>query len=124
MLITKPLLLMSTLLLFLNCTRCISAINGRKHSKSQPHIIFILADDLGYNDVSYNGKHHGSAMKTPNIDSLAAEGVTLANYYVQPICTPTRSQLMSGRYQVWIKVILKHSLTQAPSFYFIFLTII
>ena len=91
---------MSTLLLFLNGAKCISVSNGRKHTKSQPHIIFILADDLGYNDVSYNGKHHGSAIKTPNIDVLAAEGVTLTNYYVQPKCTPTRSQLMSGRYQV------------------------
>ncbi len=66
----------------------------------QPHVLFILVDDLGYNDVGYNGKNHGSAMKTPGIDKLATEGVILGNYYVQPICTPTRSQLLSGRYQV------------------------
>lgn len=67
---------------------------------TKPHIIFLLADDLGYNDVSYHGKSGHSAIQTPNIDLLAKEGVTLENYYVQPICSPTRSQLMSGRYQV------------------------
>lgn len=63
---------------------------------SQPHILFVLADDFGYNDIGY----HGSEIKTPNLDKLAGEGVKLENYYVQPICTPTRSQLLSGRYQV------------------------
>ena len=62
----------------------------------QPHIIFILADDYGYNDIGY----HGSEILTPNLDKLAKEGVTLENYYVQPICSPTRSQLLSGRYNV------------------------
>ncbi|KAK3087860.1 hypothetical protein FSP39_011626 [Pinctada imbricata] len=62
----------------------------------QPNIIFILADDYGYNDIGY----HGSEIKTPNLDKLATGGVRLENYYVQPICTPTRSQLLSGRYQI------------------------
>ncbi|XP_038060730.1 arylsulfatase B-like [Patiria miniata] len=65
-------------------------------SATLPNIIFILADDFGFHDVGY----HGSAIKTPWLDKLAAEGVKLENYYVQPICTPTRSQLMSGRYQI------------------------
>lgn len=67
---------------------------------TKPHIIFLLADDLGYNDVSYHGRYGHSAIKTPYIDQLASSGVTLENYYVQPICSPTRSQLMSGRYQI------------------------
>ena len=62
----------------------------------KPNILLILADDYGYNDVGY----HGSEIKTPHLDQLAAEGVKLENYYVQPICTPSRSQLLSGRYQV------------------------
>ncbi len=63
---------------------------------TQPHILFVLADDYGWNDIGY----HGSEIKTPNLDQLAAEGVKLENYYVQPICTPSRSQLLSGRYQI------------------------
>ena len=68
--------------------------------KQPPHIVFILADDLGYNDVGYNAKLHGSAIRTPNIDELASEGVILDNYYVDPVCTPTRAQLLTGRYPV------------------------
>ena len=70
--------------------------HARVGAGSRPHIIFVLADDYGFNDVGY----HGSEIKTPNLDKLAGEGVKLENYYVQPICTPTRSQLLSGRYQV------------------------
>jgi len=63
---------------------------------NKPHILFILADDFGWNDVGY----HGSEIQTPNLDRLAADGIKLNNYYIQPICTPSRSQLMSGKYQV------------------------
>ncbi|XP_067885566.1 arylsulfatase B [Heterodontus francisci] len=63
---------------------------------SQPHIVFILADDYGWNDIGY----HGSQIRTPVLDKLSAQGVRLENYYVQPLCTPSRSQLMTGRYQI------------------------
>lgn len=49
----------------------------------------------GFNDIGY----HNPTIKTPTLDKLAAEGVRLENYYVQPICTPSRSQLMTGRYR-------------------------
>lgn len=58
-----------------------------------PHIIFILTDDQGFNDVGY----HSAELHTPTLDKLAAEGVRLENYYVQPLCTPSRSQLITGR---------------------------
>lgn len=61
--------------------------------KVPPHIIFVMVDDQGYSDVGY----HGSDIHTPVLDQLAAEGVKLENYYVQPICSPSRSQLMTGR---------------------------
>lgn len=64
--------------------------------KNQPHIVFILTDDQGFNDIGY----HNPTIKTPTLDKLAAEGVKLENYYVQPICTPSRSQLITGRYQI------------------------
>ncbi len=68
--------------------------------KPKPHIVFILVDDLGFNDVGYNGKLHGSAVKTPNINKIASKGVILNNYYVQQSCSPTRASLMTGRYAV------------------------
>ncbi|XP_062332399.1 arylsulfatase I [Osmerus eperlanus] len=61
-----------------------------------PHIIFIMTDDQGFNDIGY----HGSDIRTPTLDKLAADGVKLENYYIQPICTPSRSQLITGRYQI------------------------
>lgn len=62
----------------------------------QPHIIFILADDMGFHDVGY----HGSNISTPNLDELAMSGVRLENYYVQAICSPTRAALLTGRYSI------------------------
>ncbi|XP_072047296.1 arylsulfatase B-like [Amphiura filiformis] len=67
---------------------------------SKPHIVFIVADDLGYNDVGYHGKRMGSIADTPAIDALAYSGVRLENYYVQPRCTPTRASLLTGRYPI------------------------
>ena len=63
---------------------------------TQPHILLLLVDDLGWSDVGY----HGSKIRTPNVDKLAREGVILENYYVQPYCTPTRGSLMTGRYSI------------------------
>uniref|UniRef100_UPI00358F9E75 arylsulfatase B-like isoform X5 n=1 Tax=Myxine glutinosa TaxID=7769 RepID=UPI00358F9E75 len=67
--------------------------------RQSPHIVFILADDLGWADVGY----HGSQIRTPVLDELSASGLRLENYYVQPICTPSRSQLMTGRYQACLQ---------------------
>jgi arylsulfatase B/arylsulfatase I/J len=63
---------------------------------AQPNIWLVVADDLGYNDVSM----HGSEVKTPFLDSLALgpHSVHLDNYYGHMICTPSRASLMSGRY--------------------------
>ncbi|XP_033112648.1 arylsulfatase J-like isoform X1 [Anneissia japonica] len=72
------------------------AVSSTLATSSRPHVILILADDYGFHDIGY----HGSKIKTPVLDKLAGEGVKLEKYYVQPICTPTRSQLMTGRYQI------------------------
>jgi arylsulfatase A-like enzyme len=60
----------------------------------RPHVILILADDLGWADVGW----HGGEIKTPNLDRLAASGARLEQFYVQPVCSPTRAALMTGRY--------------------------
>jgi len=61
----------------------------------KPNIIHIVADDLGWKDVGFNG---ATDIKTPNLDRLAAGGATFTQFYVQPMCTPTRAALMTGRY--------------------------
>src|SRR5215510_3516689 len=64
---------------------------------ARPNVILILADDLGYETIGANG---GTSYKTPNLDKLAAGGVRFTHCYVQPLCTPTRMQLMTGKYNV------------------------
>src|SRR5687767_13212710 len=60
----------------------------------KPNILFIVADDLGWSDVGW----HGGFAKTPHMDTLVRQGIELDQHYVQPVCTPTRTALMSGRY--------------------------
>jgi arylsulfatase A-like enzyme len=66
-------------------------------SPKRPNILFIVADDLGYADLGFQGCKD---IPTPNLDSLAASGVRFTNGYVSgPYCSPTRAGLMTGRYQ-------------------------
>ncbi len=60
----------------------------------RPHIVYILSDDQGWKDVGF----HGSEIKTPTLDKLAQGGVRLEQFYSQPMCTPSRAALMTGRY--------------------------
>jgi arylsulfatase A-like enzyme len=62
--------------------------------EKRPNIVFVLLDDLGFTDVGFNG----GDIKTPNIDRLAKSGAKLSGFYVQPVCSPTRAALMTGRY--------------------------
>jgi arylsulfatase A-like enzyme len=65
-----------------------------QRSPKKPNVIVILADDLGYGDIP------GTDIPTPNIDSIARNGVRFTNGYVScPVCSPTRAGLMTGRYQ-------------------------
>ena len=62
--------------------------------KSPPNIIVILLDDAGFSDYSFLG----AAIQTPTIDALAASGITISNFYVQPRCSPTRASLLTGQH--------------------------
>jgi arylsulfatase A len=64
---------------------------------AKPNLILIMADDFGYECITANG---GRSYRTPNLDRLAATGIRFEQCHVQPLCTPTRVQLMTGRYNV------------------------
>jgi arylsulfatase A-like enzyme len=63
-------------------------------SAAAPNVVYFLADDLGWADVGW----HGKQIKTPNLDKLAAKGAKLEHFYAQPLCSPTRAALLTGRY--------------------------
>ena len=76
---------------------CLAPLGGeaaQTERAKRPHVVFFVADDLGWKDVGY----HGSEIQTPHIDRLAAAGVRLEQFYVTPVCSPTRACLMTGRY--------------------------
>jgi arylsulfatase A len=64
---------------------------------AQPNVILIMADDFGYECVTANG---GESYQTPHLDRLAASGMRFEHCHSQPLCTPTRVQLMTGKYNV------------------------
>lgn len=66
---------------------------------------------MGWNDVGYRNKDNEDVLATPHIDRLAAEGVVLDNYYVQSTCTPSRSVLLTGKYQIHTG--MQHSIVQS-----------
>jgi len=76
-------------------------VGAQNLEQQKPNIVVILADDMGWNDVGY----HGSEIKTPTLDRLAAQGVRFTNFYVQPSCSPTRSSLLTGQSSVRLGVI-------------------
>ena len=61
----------------------------------RPNVVVIITDDQGYGDL---GVHGNPKIKTPNIDALARESVRVKNFYVSPVCAPTRASLLTGRY--------------------------
>src|SRR6266545_1458429 len=76
----------------------------------RPNILFILADDLGYGDLSCYGRPD---YQTPNLDHLAAQGVRFLNaYYASPVCTPTRCSFITGLYPARTRFVLEEPLTE------------
>ncbi|WP_423127903.1 arylsulfatase [Gaoshiqia sp. Z1-71] len=90
---------MNTKLLLLTGAAAISSVygcadDGPGKPKNRPNIIFILADDLGYGDLGFNG---GQKIKTPNLDRMAGEGIVFTHHYAgSTVCGPSRACLMTG----------------------------
>lgn len=95
--LTGAFLLLS--IFFVSCKKKTDDIGGgTTPAATSPNIIFIIADDMGW-DVfgKYPGINSAKA-KTPTLDSLAANGITFTNYWVNPECTPTRAAMLTGKY--------------------------
>jgi len=65
-------------------------------SSSKPHVVFVLADDLGWNSLGY--MDYDLDFATPKLTSMASQGIVLDSYYAQEVCTPSRAALMTGRH--------------------------
>ena len=76
-------------------TLLFAAISLNAADAPKPNIVYFLIDDLGRADCGFMG---GKDIRTPNIDKLAKEGAVLDSFYVQPVCSPTRAALLTGRY--------------------------
>ena len=63
--------------------------------QSKPNVIIIMSDDQGWGDLGISGNTN---LQTPNIDALAKNGISFENFYVQPVCSPTRAELLTGRH--------------------------
>jgi arylsulfatase A-like enzyme len=87
--------------------------NGLISAQTGPNIIYIMADDMGYADLSCYGQ---KKYKTPNLDKLASQGVRFVNAYAAaPLCTPTRTSFMTGRYPARTPVGLREPLDWTSS---------
>ena len=90
----KYLLLVVTALLVLSCGP--SSREARPDSRP-PNFVVIFIDDMGYGDI---GPFGSTLNRTPNLDSMAAEGMKLTSFYAAPVCTPSRASLMTGSYPI------------------------
>lgn len=95
--LTKILANINYLFLFLAVDACTSSMNEKSSGQSQPNIVLIMTDDQGYGDLGFHGN---PVIKTPTLDSLARESARFSQFYVSPVCAPTRSSLMTGRYSI------------------------
>eukprot|EP00041_Stephanoeca_diplocostata_P010548 m.167941 g.167941 ORF g.167941 m.167941 type:complete len:261 (-) comp18195_c0_seq34:3343-4125(-) len=84
-----------------------------------PHVVFIAADDMGWNDISF----HNPEIISPHLDELAASGIVLTDYHVYKVCSPTRASFMTGRLpnHAGLHNFISHNDPQAISKHFVLL---
>ncbi|MFY0652648.1 MAG: sulfatase-like hydrolase/transferase [Cyclobacteriaceae bacterium] len=86
-----------SLILAIGFASCTPVKKEKEEKKTRPNIVFIMADDMGYECLSSYGN---SDYQTPRLDKLAASGIRFENFHSQPICTPSRVQVMTGQYNI------------------------
>lgn len=89
----KKFILILSLIMLLTCCK---EFSGSKREK-KPNVIVFLSDDQGWGDLSMNGNPD---LNTPHIDKLAKDGAVFQNFYVSPVCAPTRAEMLTGRYHL------------------------
>lgn len=85
-----------------SCVACLicgmaSATAQPSQPLDRPNVILVMTDDQGYGDIS---SHNNPLIDTPNLDQLATDGARFKNFYVSPLCAPTRASLLTGRYHI------------------------
>ena len=83
------------IVILLSLSLYMGCFNEPGNQIKQPNVILILADDQGWGDLSI---HNNPLISTPNIDRLAKEGASFERFFVQPVCSPTRAEILTGRY--------------------------
>ncbi|MGF1580534.1 MAG: sulfatase-like hydrolase/transferase [Gemmataceae bacterium] len=84
------------LTVFIGCVKCSQSWASQTPKPTHPNIVLVVADDLGWGDVAYNGHPH---VKTPSLDDMASKGLRFNRFYAaHPVCSPTRGSIMTGRH--------------------------
>ena len=96
-----PLIIIATVLSIFSCSSNQNDIDETPiivTPSSSPNIVFILIDDMGWDVFGNYPGITGTKASTPNIDALAKDGITFLNFWTNPVCTPTRASLLTGKY--------------------------
>ena len=86
--------LLAFFLFFASCSS-LACQNGEEAIPQHPNIVLFMADDQGWGDLSSSGNTN---LDTPNIDKIATNGASFSHFYVSPVCSPTRAEVLTGRY--------------------------
>jgi len=100
---------MKSIYLTMACAGCCVQLTAPANAveKGKPNIILLMADDLGWGDVGFNGNKE---IKTPNIDQMSKDGIQFTRYYTAaPLCSPTRGSILTGRHPFRFGVLAAHT---------------
>lgn len=89
-------------IIIISLNSCKTDVENESKPEKFPNIILVMADDLGWGDVAYNGNE---TVKTPHLDRMAAVGLKLNCFYAAaPVCSPTRASVLTGRHPYRVRI--------------------